>query len=89
MADDETCEKWQWTYDTSFSERHGLSDPKKVEKLQNKVISSLKDHVTYNPEAQKKAQYFTRILDREEFNESQNVIKNKISSSTSKFPKLI
>ena len=48
----------------SFSERHGLSDPKKVEKLQNKVISSLKDHVTYNPEAQKKAQYFTRILDR-------------------------
>ena len=47
-----------------FSERHGLSDPKKVEKLQNKVISSLKDHVTYNPEAQKKAQYFTRILDR-------------------------
>ena len=28
------------------------------------MISSLKDHVTYNPEAQKKAQYFTRILDR-------------------------
>ena len=54
-----------WTYSTIlFSERHGLSDPKKVEKLQNKVISSLKDHVTYNPEAQKKAQYFTRILDR-------------------------
>lgn len=47
-----------------IAERHGLSDPKKVESLQNKVISSLKDHVTYNPEAQKKQQYFTRILDR-------------------------
>jgi nuclear receptor subfamily 4 group A protein 2 len=47
-----------------FPERHGLTDPKKVENLQNKVISSLKDHVTYNPDAQKKQQYFTRILDR-------------------------
>ena len=45
------------------------------------MISSLKDHVTYNPEAQKKAQYFTRILDRkEEFDKSQNVKKK------SKFP---
>jgi nuclear receptor subfamily 4 group A protein 2 len=48
-----------------FSERHGLSDPKKVENLQNKVINSLKDHVTYNPDAQRKGQqYFSRILDR-------------------------
>ena len=47
-----------------FLERHGLTDPKKVESLQSKVINSLKDHVTYNPEAQKKPQYFSRILDR-------------------------
>ncbi len=47
-----------------LSERHGLSDPKKVESLQSKVIGALKDHVTYNPEAQKKPQYFSRILDR-------------------------
>ena len=47
-----------------FLERHGLTDPKRVETLQTKVINSLKDHVTYNPDAQKKQQYFTRILDR-------------------------
>ncbi|XP_040568689.1 nuclear receptor subfamily 4 group A member 1 isoform X3 [Lepeophtheirus salmonis] len=45
-------------------ERHGLSDPKKVESIENKIINSLKDHVTYNPEAQKKEHYMTRILDR-------------------------
>ena len=49
----------------SISERHGLSDPKRVETLQNKVINALKDHVTYNPEAQRKGQgYFSKILDR-------------------------
>lgn len=47
------------------NERHGLSDPKRVETLQNKVINALKDHVTYNPEAQRKGQgYFSKILDR-------------------------
>ena len=47
------------------SERHGLEEPKKVERLQNRIISALKDHVTYNPDAQKKGQqYFSRILDR-------------------------
>ncbi|CAB4065712.1 NR4A2 [Lepeophtheirus salmonis] len=46
------------------NERHGLSDPKKVESIENKIINSLKDHVTYNPEAQKKEHYMTRILDR-------------------------
>lgn len=35
-----------------------------MEHLQSKVINSLKDHVTYNPDAQKKQQYFSRILDR-------------------------
>ncbi len=48
-----------------IAERRGLSDPKKVDNLQTKVINSLKDHVTYNPEAQRKGQqYFTRIFDR-------------------------
>ena len=52
-------------YSLSISERHGLSDPKRVETLQNKVINALKDHVTYNPEAQRKGQgYFSKILDR-------------------------
>ena len=35
-----------------------------MESLQTKIINSLRDHVTYNPEAQKKPQYFTRILDK-------------------------
>ncbi|RXG59608.1 putative nuclear hormone receptor HR38 [Armadillidium vulgare] len=47
---------------TLITERHGLKDTKKVEQLQMKVISSLRDHVTYNSEAQKKPHYFSRIL---------------------------
>ena len=46
------------------SDRHGLSDPKAVENLQNKIISSLRDHVTYNADAQRKPHYFSRILDK-------------------------
>jgi len=49
---------------TLVNERHGLVEPKKVESLQTKIINSLRDHVTYNPEAQRKPQYFTRILDK-------------------------
>ena len=52
------------TKHTLFPERHGLLEPKKVESLQTKIINSLRDHVTYNPEAQKKPQYFTWILDK-------------------------
>ncbi|KAG8179528.1 hypothetical protein JTE90_025755 [Oedothorax gibbosus] len=44
------------------SERHGLKEPHRVEQLQMKIISSLRDHVTYNQEAQKKRHYFSRIL---------------------------
>ena len=47
-----------------IAERHGLIEPKKVESLQTKIINSLRDHVTYNPDAQKKPQYFSRILDK-------------------------
>jgi len=30
--------------------------------MENKVISSLRDHCTYNSDAQKKANYFSKIL---------------------------
>jgi len=49
---------------TLVNERHGLLEPKKVENLQTKIINSLRDHVTYNPDAQRKPQYFSRILDK-------------------------
>ena len=45
-------------------DRHGLSDTKAVENLQNKIINSLRDHVTYNADAQRKPHYFSRILDK-------------------------
>ncbi|KAH8400449.1 hypothetical protein KR222_000010, partial [Zaprionus bogoriensis] len=47
---------------TLITERHGLREPKKVELLQMKIIGSLRDHVTYNAEAQKKQHYFSRLL---------------------------
>ncbi|EEB16197.1 retinoid X receptor, putative [Pediculus humanus corporis] len=47
---------------TLITERHGLKDPHKVEQLQMKIIGSLRDHVTYNAEAQRKQHYFSRLL---------------------------
>lgn len=47
-----------------ISVRHGLQNPVKVESLQNKIIESLRDHATYNSEAQKKAHYFSSILSK-------------------------
>ncbi|UYV68377.1 NR4A2 [Cordylochernes scorpioides] len=47
---------------TLITERLGLKEPQKVEQLQMKIIGSLRDHVTYNSEAQKKQHYFSRIL---------------------------
>ncbi|KAB0798291.1 hypothetical protein PPYR_09284 [Photinus pyralis] len=47
---------------TLITERHGLREPQRVEQLQMKIISSLRDHVTYNAEAQRKAHYFSRLL---------------------------
>ncbi|XP_017775255.1 PREDICTED: probable nuclear hormone receptor HR38 isoform X2 [Nicrophorus vespilloides] len=47
---------------TLVTERHGLKEPHRVEQLQMKIISSLRDHVTYNAEAQRKAHYFSRLL---------------------------
>lgn len=47
---------------TLVTERHGLREPHRVEQLQMKIISSLRDHVTYNAEAQRKTHYFSRLL---------------------------
>lgn len=44
------------------TERHGLKEPKKVEQLQVKIINSLRDHVTYNADAQRKPHYLSRLL---------------------------
>lgn len=55
-----TCQQYRSLL--SFTERHGLREPKKVEQLQMKIIGSLRDHVTYNAEAQKKQHYFSRLL---------------------------
>ena len=45
-----------------FSGRHGLTDVKRVEMLESKILAALRDHVTYNPEAKKKPQYMTRKI---------------------------
>ena len=43
-------------------DRHNLQDPMKVEQVQMRIIGSLRDHVTYNGDAQRKPHYFSRIL---------------------------
>jgi len=48
----------------ALTERHGLREPQRVEQLQMKIISSLRDHVTYNAEAQRKPHYFSRLLSK-------------------------
>lgn len=45
-----------------ITERHGLREPNKVEQLQMKIIGSLRDHMTYNADAQRKSHYFSRLL---------------------------
>lgn len=42
--------------------RHGLKEQHKMEELQMKIIDCLRDHCTYNSEAQKKSNFFSRIL---------------------------
>lgn len=46
------------------TDRHGLREPQRVELLQMKIITALRDHVTYNPEAQRKPHYFSRLLSK-------------------------
>ncbi|CAD1479307.1 unnamed protein product, partial [Heterotrigona itama] len=47
---------------TLITARYGLKEPHRMEQLQSKIISSLRDHVTYNAEAQRKAHYLSRLL---------------------------
>ncbi|XP_029049263.1 nuclear receptor subfamily 4 group A member 2 isoform X1 [Osmia bicornis bicornis] len=47
---------------TLVTARYGLKEPHRMEQLQMKIISSLRDHVTYNAEAQRKAHYLSRLL---------------------------
>ncbi|WAR10079.1 HR38-like protein [Mya arenaria] len=42
--------------------RHGLKDVKKMEELQMKIIDCLRDHCTYNADAQRKPNFFSLIL---------------------------
>ncbi|CAD5122673.1 DgyrCDS11082 [Dimorphilus gyrociliatus] len=42
--------------------RHGIKDTKKVEELQSRVVNTLKDHCTFNIEAQKKPRLFAKVL---------------------------
>ncbi|CAL1543524.1 unnamed protein product, partial [Lymnaea stagnalis] len=44
--------------------RHGLREPEKMEDLQMKIIDCLRDHCTYNSEAQRKPHFFSRILSK-------------------------
>ncbi|XP_020279543.1 nuclear receptor subfamily 4 group A member 2 isoform X1 [Pseudomyrmex gracilis] len=47
---------------TLVTERYGLKEPQRMEALQMKIVSSLRDHVTYNAEAQRKSQYLSYLL---------------------------
>ncbi|XP_014611304.1 PREDICTED: nuclear receptor subfamily 4 group A member 2 [Polistes canadensis] len=47
---------------TLITERYGLKEPHRMEQLQMKIISSLRDHVTYDAEAQRKTHYLSRLL---------------------------
>ena len=72
-----------------FAERHGLSEPKIVENLQNKIINALRDHVTYNSDAQRKPHYFSRILDKLPQLRSLSVQVGKNPDSNNNFVRLV
>ncbi|XP_002735608.1 nuclear receptor subfamily 4 group A member 2-like [Saccoglossus kowalevskii] len=44
------------------TERHGLREPHKVADIQNKIIGSLRDHITYNPVAHNRHNYLSKLL---------------------------
>lgn len=46
----------------SFSERHGLKEPKRVEDLQNKIVNCLKDQVTFNGGGLNRPNYLSKLL---------------------------
>ena len=41
-----------------------MQDKNKIEQLETKILNSLRDHTMYNSDAQKKPNYFSRILTR-------------------------
>lgn len=45
-----------------ITERHGLREPRKVADIQNKIIGSLRDHITYNPVAHNRHNYLSKLL---------------------------
>ncbi|KAF7489824.1 putative nuclear hormone receptor HR38 [Sarcoptes scabiei] len=47
---------------TVITAREGVSDPDPIEQIENKLINSLRDHTVYNTDAQKKPNYFSKIL---------------------------
>ncbi|KAK3082841.1 hypothetical protein FSP39_006822 [Pinctada imbricata] len=47
---------------TLVTMRHGLKEQTKMEEVQTKLTECLRDHCTYNSEAQKKPNYFSNIL---------------------------
>ncbi|XP_034938515.1 nuclear receptor subfamily 4 group A member 2 isoform X2 [Chelonus insularis] len=49
---------------TLVTDRYGLKEPHRVEELQMKIVTSLRDHVTYNAEAQRKTQYLSHLLSK-------------------------
>ena len=45
-----------------FAERTGLKGAHKVASAESKVIDSLRDHCTYNPEAQNQPHLYSRVV---------------------------
>lgn len=46
------------------SDRHGLKEPKKVEDLQNRIVSCLKDHATSTPGEQVHPNCLSKLLSK-------------------------
>ncbi|XP_075679834.1 uncharacterized protein LOC113795724 isoform X2 [Dermatophagoides pteronyssinus] len=47
---------------TVITARDCIKDSNQIEQIENKIINSLRDHTIYNNEAQKKFNYFSKIL---------------------------
>ncbi|XP_062899966.1 nuclear receptor subfamily 4 group A member 3 isoform X1 [Mobula hypostoma] len=45
-----------------ITDRHGLKEPKKVEELQSRIISCLKEHVSFNSPGESKGQPLSKVV---------------------------
>ena len=78
-----------------ISVRHGLKEQSRMEELQMKVIDCLRDHCTYNSEAQRKSNFFSRILGKTAELRSlsreglQMLYHSKVENAASPIPSLI